>query len=101
MWLERFIRGNGMSGCLESEVVLDGPREIIVDRAESGFDRACDLAYSMAVNRFGIDDCGHSTYTPGWERSCCWIEIVFDKYVRIGNSHVYSFVAYAKKNVQD
>lgn len=77
---------------------IDDEAEITVHRTEANFDRACDSAYSMAVGMFGINDDGHSTNVNGWERSASWIEVVFDKYVRHGHDHLYSFRAYPRKS---
>lgn len=72
--------------------------EIIVNRDESHFDRACDSAYQRAVLLFGIDENGHSKRVKDWERSCCWIEIEFIRYKRIGSDHCYIFMAKTAKN---
>lgn len=63
-----------------------------VTRNESNFDRACDEAYRIAIMKCRIDEDGHSDIV-GWERSCCWIEMEFIKYIRIGRDHIYTFEA--------
>lgn len=82
-------------------IEFDHEAQIIVDREESNFDRACDSAYVMAVGMFGIDEDGHSSRINGWERSSCWIEVVFDSYVRHGSRHMYGFLAYPRKAEPD
>ncbi len=72
--------------------------EIQVVMQESHFDRACDSAYRQAVRYFEIDEDGHSRRVKDWERSCCWIEIEFKRYVRIGNDHCYTFIAKTAKS---
>ncbi len=86
------------SSFLESVVIQIGDIEnIIVDRNESGFDRACDAAFRMAIARFGVDDNGHSSRVEGWERSQCWVEVEFLRYVRSGCNHTYTFSAMVRK----
>jgi len=71
--------------------------KIIVSRTESNFDRACNEAYKTAIMRFGIDENGHSDRIKRWERSSCWIDVIFSTYKRSGNDHVYLFFASAEK----
>ena len=75
--------------------------DIVVTRMESNFDRACDEACRQAVLYFEIDEDGHSRRVKDWERSCCWIEIEFKRYVRRGNEHCYTFTATAAKDEDD
>ena len=71
--------------------------KITVTRSESNFDRACDLAYKMALIRFAIDEDGYSSKLPDWQRSDSWIEIKFVSYKCCGNDHYYIFKAMARK----
>lgn len=71
--------------------------EVTAERTEANFDRACDEAYSLAIRLFGISEDGHSQRVLGWERFRCWIELTFDVYQRVGNTHFYTFRAYARK----
>jgi len=88
---------------------VDGPHDILIGkietvhvlRQESNFDRACDLAYRIALDKFGIDEFGHSQRITEWERSSCWIELNFESYVRVGEGHLYIFKASAKKHVEE
>jgi len=73
--------------------------EINISRSESNFDKACDSAYSMALNIFGINEDGHSLKLQEWERASCCIELSFVTYYRIGYSHTYTFSAKAIKNL--
>ena len=75
--------------------------EIEVNRLETNFDKACDTAYNIAQLTFGIDEFGHSSKLTRWERSCCWIEVEFTKYIRVGSSHTYFFVVKAMRNIED
>ena len=70
---------------------------IRITRQESNFDRACDSAYKYALAYFEIDEDGHSRRVKDWERSCCWIEIEFRSYIRMGNEHHYDFFGRAVK----
>ena len=74
---------------------------ITVERTESNFDRACDQGFRMAVSHFGIDDAGHSTKLGAWDRSDCWVELLFVGYQRIDSTHLYTFTAAAKKDTSD
>ncbi len=76
-------------------------KTITVPRDESGFDRACDYAYRMAVDVFGIDDNGHCDSIPEWERSCCWLEVRFTDYKRVGSEHQYTFEAAPFKHADE
>jgi hypothetical protein len=80
---------------------FDEKHEIVVGRNESGFDRACDEAYRSALQKFRIDEDGHSSAVKGWERSQCWIELEFKSYSRSGCNHTYVFTASAKQNVDE
>lgn len=76
--------------------------EIQVSRQESNFDRACDAAYGQALMYFEIDEDGHSRRVKDWDRSCCWIEVEFNRYVRIGgNDHCYVFIAKTVKSDEE
>ncbi|RJQ27123.1 hypothetical protein C4577_02275 [Candidatus Parcubacteria bacterium] len=70
-------------------------KQIVISRRESNFDKACDEAYTMAVSMLGIDDCGHSDCVEDWDRSSCYIRVVFEKYNHIGSmvghEHKYIF----------
>ena len=72
--------------------------EIQVVRQEAHFDRACDSAYHQAVMYFEIEEDGHSRRVKDWERSCCWIELEFKRYVRIDSEHCYTFIAKTAKS---
>jgi len=78
-----------------------GTQEITVSRSESGFDRACDLAHSLALAKFGIDEYGDAESLPGWDRSDCCIEVELQRYVRVGGDHVYQFSAKAIKELEE
>lgn len=75
-------------------------QEIWISRKESNFDRACDAAYDQAIQSFGVDDCGHSRI-EGWQRSRCWIQVSFKRYLHVGSmsghSYQYWFLAEAMK----
>jgi hypothetical protein len=75
--------------------------EIYISRLEANFDRACDTAYQRALWHFGIDQDGHSTKVKHWERSCCWIEVDFVTYKRIGSEHLYFFKISTARNEED
>lgn len=74
---------------------------LTVTRAEAHFDRACDEAHRQAVSFFGIDDDGHSSRLPNWERFDSAIELTFKGYTRIGSEHAYRFCASAVKNDEE
>jgi hypothetical protein len=67
-----------------------------VSRNDSNFDKACDAALKEAVYILKIDEDGHSPI-EGWERSCCWFEIEFQKYTACLNYHRYTFQVTAYK----
>ena len=66
-------------------------------RSESNFDKACDQAWYQAINRFGIDEDGHSSLLLKWERNCCSINVTFVKLSFNNNEFVYEFEAAALK----
>lgn len=66
-------------------------KEIFVTRREANFDRACDEAYSQAIELLGINEDGHSSQVKGWERSNCCIRITFVRYQCLGSTHTYTF----------
>jgi hypothetical protein len=74
---------------------------IVIDRNESGFDRACDAAFRMAISTFKIDDDGHTSRVEGWHRSQCWVEVEFARYIRSGCNHTYTFLATVRKVAKD
>lgn len=76
---------------------IDQPETIVIDRNESGFDRASDAAFLRAISLFGIDDDGHTDRVTGWDRSECWVEIEFVRYTRGGCNHTYTFSAMVRK----
>ena len=71
-------------------MILKQFENLHITRSEANFDRACDEANRSAFYISGIDEDGHSTI-PGWERTCCWIELEFLTYKKIGSSHIYIF----------
>lgn len=75
--------------------------KVFIRRMETGFDKACDSAYQMAVALFGIDSYGHSSLIEEWDRSYCSIRVIFRKYLHSGgmggHSHTYIFQAEAVK----
>lgn len=79
--------------------------KVVVNRRESSFDRACDEAYNLAVMMLGIDDSGHSTRVKKWDRSTCFIRVVFESYEHVGSmgggSHKYTFRAEAVREGDD
>jgi hypothetical protein len=91
---EKYLQEN-----VDDTAIVLMERNVEVHRSESSFDRACDEAYQFAVRAFGIDQDGHTSIVPGWERSQCEIELTFTKYTRTNNSHTYQFRAKAIKNV--
>jgi hypothetical protein len=80
---------------------LCDPIPISIVRQESGFDRACDSAFRMAVAHCGVGEDGHSRVLDKWERSDSWIELLFVGYKRISSEHVYEFSASAFKQLED
>ena len=70
--------------------------KIVITRSESNFDKACDEAYNRAIRIMKIDDCGHSNI-KGWDRSSCFIRVIFDKYEQTGGmggqEYTYAFRA--------
>jgi len=80
---------------------IDQPETIVIDRNESGFDRAADAAFRMAISKFGIDDDGYTDRVEGWERSKCWVEVEFVRYIRSGCNHTYTFSAMVRKVAED
>lgn len=67
---------------------------IVITRQESNFDRACEAAYGRAVATLGIDDDGHAQNVKGWERSSCYIRVVFEHYEHTGSmsGQTYTYV---------
>ncbi len=87
---------------VDALVMQIGRIEVVnISRSESNLDKACDSAYWLAVNKFGIDECGHSQKLTEWERSSCWVELEFSSYKRVGEQHYYTFTATAKKNIEE
>jgi len=74
---------------------------IIVPRPEPNFDRACDVAYRMALMRFGGDDCGHLNNVEDSERSTDSVEVEFKSYRHSGGmggqAMVYTFEAWVER----
>lgn len=72
--------------------------EIEVPRSESNFDKACDYAYKVALIRYGIDDCGHSTKYDDMPRSSSSIVVEFVSYRHtgsmMGSNYIYKFKAW-------
>lgn len=70
---------------------------LTVSRQESGFDRACEMAYHLAIAKFGVDDCGHFDRVDGADRSSCSIVVEFKGYEQhggmCGQSFYYTFEA--------
>lgn len=87
-----------------NETVLK-TEEVVVVRQEASFDRACDEGYSRAVTMLGVDDDGHAKRVKGWERSSCFVRVVFESYTHTGSmgghEHVYVFRAEAVKGAND
>lgn len=75
--------------------------DIVIERQEACFDRACDEAYRRAIDLFGIDEDGHSTRLRLWETFNSWLEVALVMYTRVGSSHVYNFKARAMKNQEE
>jgi hypothetical protein len=75
--------------------------QVYAHRQEANFDRACDEAFKSALCLFGIDEDGDSTRVAGWKRYSCRVDIAFNKYVRMGCEHCYSFTATTVKVVED
>lgn len=75
--------------------------EIVVERREADFDRACDTVMSAAILKFGSkqeDEYGCYLYVEGAHRSNSSIEIRFDSYHMSddcvsGWTHYYRFMA--------
>lgn len=84
-----------------SRINLGAAVEIIIVRAESHFDRACDEAYRAAFQRFGFDADGYSDVVIGWERSTCGFQIKFIEYIRNGREHLYTFEATTTKHTEE
>ena len=57
---------------------------IQVSRTEANFDRACDMAYRMALVRFDCDDCGHLNNVEDSQRSTDSVEVEFKSYRHSG-----------------
>lgn len=74
---------------------------LVIGSGEPNFDRACDVAYEMAVERFGIDEDGYSSRVADWERSSCSVRVEFMKMIRTGHTHVYVFEADTEKTQCD
>lgn len=75
--------------------------ELVVDRNEASFDRACDAAYHMALLRFGCDEDGHLNRVLDSERATDSIEIVFIGYHRTNHSHTYTFETWIERNKEE
>ena len=75
--------------------------ETEVWRDEANFDRACDMAWRLTINKFGIDEDGHSSRVEGYERSTCTPFMAFAGYVRIGASHLYTFDVWIDKTDEE
>ncbi len=81
---------------------ISEPETIRVHLSYALFDRACDHAWQMARDRFGIDEDGYSDRLPEWERSCCHIVLTFEGYQRHGGSaNHFTFIARAMRCGED
>lgn len=82
---------------MEPRYALREKITIEVPRRESGFDRACDFAYEMALDRFGCDEDGYINNVIGAGRDHT-LFVEFVNYVHSGNmvghSHIYTFKAH-------
>ena len=75
------------------------PEQIIVQRLEANFDRACDYAYRLALSRFGFDDCGRTDRLDlsDFDRTTDSVCVTFVRYRQSGGmggrEHIYEFEA--------
>lgn len=60
-------------------------KKIYIARKEANFDRTCNEAYDQAIALLGIDDDGHADQIKGWDRSSCYIRVVFEGYQHTGS----------------
>ena len=51
-----------------------------VFRQDANFDKACETAMKHAVDKFGVDDCGHFTRVEGADRATHSIVVEFRSY---------------------
>lgn len=76
--------------------------DIYVSRQEPNFDRACDMAYKMALMRFDCDDCGHLNNVKDSDRSSDSVIVEFKSYRHsgsmVGQSVDYCFVAWVERH---
>jgi hypothetical protein len=74
---------------------------ILVDRQECNFDRACDAAYQIALGRFDCDECGHINGVEDSCRSTDSIVVEFKSCRRSGGmggqSILYIFEAWVER----
>lgn len=77
------------------------PKPIFVQRQDANFDRACDHANGMALVIFGIDEDGHSTKYPEYERSRDSIHVLFKSYKCMlgmtGADHIYTYMTWVER----
>lgn len=76
--------------------------EVVIDRKETNFDRACDSARSLIIMMLGSDVYGNMNNVDGFNRSTDYIEITFVSYkavcTMVGISHEYVFSGCVKRN---
>lgn len=78
-----------------------GPVRFHVFRTEANFDKACELAWAEAIRRAGIDEDGHSSVIPDWERSNCELDVEFKSLRMTHGGLSYKFAFVAIKNEDD
>lgn len=77
-----------MSQSVNSRIIKQ--ETFLISRSDSNFDKACDSALKEAIYILKIDEDGHSPI-EGWERSCCWFDVEFQKYKAFPDCHRYTF----------
>lgn len=82
--------------------VIDERVPLTVTRHECHFDRACEAAYELAADRFGVDDGGHMRNVADSCRSTDAINVEFVGYSVScgmgGISHRYQFTAWVSRH---
>lgn len=76
--------------------------DIIVNREEANFDRACDTAVRVAMYRYGANDDGCLSYVENFQRSTDHLVVQFQtvniEAGMMGRSCNYIFQAWIERN---
>ena len=86
------------------KIIAEETLHIELDGNHRPLERSLSLAHKIALSKFGIDEYGNSDRVDEWERSCCFIEVEFQKLlfsVGMGGGNTTVFYKITCQRVED